>query len=81
MTDKMLGGLVYVTYADGAYERNFAPNAWFARVIGGAKCTLLLNRRDLAKSRRLRSSVHFAPPITLANQALGAKLRSYAPSA
>lgn len=39
--------MIFVTYADGAYEKNLAPNAWFARRFMGADETILLTRRDL----------------------------------
>jgi hypothetical protein len=39
--------IIYVTYADGAYEANLKPNAFFARYFLGASKTILLTRRDL----------------------------------
>jgi hypothetical protein len=41
------GRIVFVTYADGAYERNLRINACFARNFLGAHETILLTRRDL----------------------------------
>ena len=46
----MTGRLIYVTYADGAYLRNFRGAAWAARVLGGAAKTLLFTRDDLTAS-------------------------------
>lgn len=46
----MTGSLIYATYADGRFERNLRANARFARILGGARQTVLLTRRDLVAS-------------------------------
>ena len=46
----MTDSLIFVTYADGAFEQNLAATAWCARKFCNAKRTLLLTRRDLEAS-------------------------------
>ena len=46
----MSDDLIFVTYADGAFEQNLAATAWHARVFCRAKRALLLTRRDLEAS-------------------------------
>lgn len=53
------GKFIYVTYADGAFERNLGINAWFARVFMRCDSVVALRRGDLE-----------ADPIYLPNQAV-----------
>ena len=45
--DAMADNLIFVTYADGAFEQNLASTAWFAKTFCKARRTLTLTRRDL----------------------------------